>query len=429
MSPCADCLPAEVLVKIFSYLPCEDLVDSVQFVCTWWQQVSWVKQLWKFVVYQPDGGYKNVIQMLKLSPQLRILNLIFATVDNDLIHFITDSCPNLEHLHITWDSIYNNSDVAITRPVSQIKMLRLSWCKGPSLDFPYLDSAFPNLESLSIAQLRFNNKAFEHYLQKKQNTLHTLSIPCCTADDLSVLPCLSACTNLRNLCLYKVCNKVWSWKGAGYFPNISRLTLYCGDMSNVNDSSPLFGSFPNITELVLEFCEPSKKFFSIISRNCPQLQKLMLTLGNGLFAEEGLLIRDTLRALHLERLAHLYIDGNEFLTDEGIKHILWLMPGLIYLDLYHCKLLTTGCLKFICGMNKLEVLKFDLSNKPLLELKACDVKNKNLQLMVYNCPDDSCLDTLRQQHLRVCVTNYSICRLFFDDTRSSWFIHCCFWCS
>lgn len=400
-----DCLPLEVLVIIFTYLPRQDLARRVQFVCRRWQYASWDKSLWTSFIYNACGDAKETIDSLALFPRLRNLNLLFGSVNNDLIRYLSDSCPNLEVLQILWDSIYNCGEFTLIRPLLQIKKLILrSKCQS-YMDCEYLHRIFPNLEQLEIFRLLLIRTDIVQYLKTKRSSLQSLSIPCWTANGQCVLPCLSECENLKTLSLRQLCKDIEDLplKEVEHLSNISSLSIIDSNVNRGKGDLSVFNYFPNIFELKLFGCSQSSTYtLRIIGKQCPRLRRLDLTYSSKGPGEDFVGSDSTLEWAHcLECLTHLSIYGNVFLTDRSIQY-LQLIPKLTHLDLYECKRLTIDSLQVICGFDNLQLLKFDLNKQNTLRnLIADNIKNRDIQILFYNCKDLSGLDTLRRQQLRV----------------------------
>ncbi|XP_067010474.1 F-box/LRR-repeat protein 20 [Anabrus simplex] len=405
-------LPRDVLVKIFSYCSFNDLAKSFQFVCSWWQDASRERCLWKHFSYEPRGVTKEeIINMFRICPQLKAVNLMSVTIDEEIFLELIVNCPYLEVLSISWDAVYELINLAIIQPLTNIKTLKLSRKENMIIDFEHVNNIFPNLEHLEFDVLFCRLKDLMIYLQEKRNSLHTLSLPCCSDDGCCILPYTEACSNLKTLSLRNLCDSVESvsYDEVRHLKNITSLTFHYSDVGAEGEDGTVFKFFPNIVELRLYVCtQTSGKFLYELSLSCPALRKL--TISNEWHGLGSVLQDHNLEQLsNLKSLTHLTIRFNGFITDEGIKY-LEEIPCLTYLDLYDCEQVTIQCLKVVCSFSKLEVFKFDLQYNDLpIDLTTDYVKNKNLQLRFYNCNDLSVLQHLKKKFPNVGVIEENHC--------------------
>lgn len=89
-------LPPEMLVRIFSYLPLESLLDVLS-VCKRWQSINHCLYSWKDrpLVYDSDKTkYEDFVELVQ-EHSTKIRNILFRRVDYDKIHKILNLLPTL----------------------------------------------------------------------------------------------------------------------------------------------------------------------------------------------------------------------------------------------------------------------------------------------------------------------------------------------
>lgn len=406
-----DRLPLEILVMIFSFVPREDLARSVQFVCPRWKVACWDRSLWTSYLLTATGDCKTTIDSLAIFSGVRNLSLLRIAVFAPLFCYLKDSCPTIEKLCIYWEYIYNGKEL-MYNPLPQIRKLNLH-----SLDKLYLvprllHRMFPNLEHLELLQQFFTKADIAPYLKLKRFVLHTVTIACHTADGHCVLLSLAQCENLKKLRLFSLCEDVGNLpvKELQHFSSISSLTLEDSNVNHGRDDSSVLKFFSNISDLELRRCCASKAdTLLVVAKQCPRLLKLALTLCWNWREAASVGTEASLKWAHcLGSVTHLTIHSAFYMTDELLKYIKQI-PKLTHLDLYDNAHMTNDSLYVIYGFDKLQVCFFDLKKQDAPYITADDVKNRDLQLLLYRCKDLSWLDSLQRQHLRVGLVNNRPC--------------------
>ncbi|XP_067014672.2 F-box/LRR-repeat protein fbxl-1 [Anabrus simplex] len=408
MSARPEKLPAEILLKIFSYCSYSALVTCIPFVCRWWQEVWKDRTLWRCIVYRPICDRARIKYLLKLSPQFHAIDLSSCDLDFSIVETMVQCCQDIHQLcmpmHAFWDYV-KSKDTPI---FSNIKVLILTLEQHSSNDLEYLGDNLPNLEHLEF-QSHFCTKAdLIYFLEKKKHKLRTLGLYCITSDGYCVLPLLSVCTNLNTLSLREFCGNVRNrhLESVLQLRNVSSLALQYSSGFFFWGRVPTFTFFPNIVELQLyDYTVVGGDPFRVVAVNCPLLRKLS-------FHRSSSLQDRSLGNLHyFQKLTSVSILNNHCITDWGMQQ-LETVPELTYLDVYDCSKLTVECLKIICNFRNLQVLKFDLGHwdSPIdlkaggdrsLQLNVSDIKNRALHLMFYRWRDLTTFDHLRKENIRV----------------------------
>ncbi|XP_067012954.2 F-box/LRR-repeat protein fbxl-1 [Anabrus simplex] len=399
-------LPADVLLKIFSYCSYRDIV-KLQFVCRWWQQVSRHKHLWRYIMYKPDTSdtTKDIIGNLKASPELRTLDLSdveCSTVTKELAAEIVNTCPQLKQLSVCWYCLYKKFLFKMKIKILILEHHEYDFDVDVEDYFEHLHNCFPNVEHLDCSELNFEAKNFCKYLRKKGHSFHTLGFCCGESPGRHLfkncrLPYLSVCPNLKSLTLFDLCYEVGRLpvESVEHLKQISSLTIRQSLLDDANTYLSVFKYFPNLVGLELDKCILEKEQgLLIIANNCPLLEKL--TLSSVRICDE-----DLRYVPNFKKLTFLCLNGNHNITDACVTHLQAILE-LRYLDIRICHGLTPQCLLVLCSFAKLQTLKFDLLNRdPPADFGSSHVKNPDLHIMLYTCKDMKVLDRLRSQRLRI----------------------------
>ncbi|XP_067015338.2 uncharacterized protein [Anabrus simplex] len=402
MTSGADELPAEILLKIFSLCAYSDLVKSIPYVCSRWQEVWRDRHIWRSLVYKPTRNTKrtSIVALLRMRPHLRAVDFSKRSIRCDIVQILRDCCHEVERFCLSCNT-YSDMNRLVFSPVFlNIKVLVLTEKGIPRITLQYLSSYFPKLEHLECQVKYFSKSDLVLFLVKMQNQLHTLGLRCITSDGYCILPYLSLCSKLKTLSLRHVCPSLspehLPLEAVPHLKNISSLALENSSTNITIFSLATFKFFPNIKELYLHYYLRPTDIFDQVAMNFPHVEKLAFRYCYNLE-------NDTCEHLrHFDKLTSLSISYNDEITDDHVKHFKEISQ-LTHLELYACDKLTSESLIDCCGFSQLQVLKFDFHYNLPCKLEPSHVKNKNLRIIFYRCKELSIVENLKKGGVKVSV--------------------------
>ncbi|KAK7872166.1 hypothetical protein R5R35_001731 [Gryllus longicercus] len=428
-----DDLPDEILVEIFSYLTFEELVHSVQYVTSRWQEVTHDAQLWRHLAYSPswresDGQIASVLQQ---TPKLQtlilsqrgvrstVLNTFMESCPNlkrlefnnyqrlstSLLERIVQKCPNIEHLSIPNGVLSRKDQAEIIGQFTNLRVLDVGGWADP--DNPVflrpLAEGCPALQSIDLKDKMHTNDDLEYLLQKKKNQLHTLCVRWSSEEGKCTLPLLPICQTLKTLHVDSYCdtNIEAGFESLRSLKTVTSLTLCFLNNANINYVISIFNkkAMMQLVELHISYYENYEdRLAEVIVKNCPRLKHLCIK-------ECSSLTDDSVENFHtLKDLQKVNLYGSN-ITDKGVVHISK-CKHLKYLNLKCCIKLSEKSMELITRFTELQVLKLDFCDISGLPIGLIPSRLKNLRLFSVNyCKnvDQEALKQLKEQMPHLCI--------------------------
>ncbi|XP_067014834.2 F-box/LRR-repeat protein fbxl-1 [Anabrus simplex] len=406
----AETLPTEILERIFSYSTHEDVVLSIQNVCSRWRQVAQNSCLWEHLEYSPDRSmsWKKIVEILKISPKLQ--KLIIKQGDDSVLQAITDNCAELRKLELNWDRYLGVNFIEDLREKCQkIEYLHIGnkvlensrMCKAVG-NFTNLKVLIVNglharrvpinikpiagcmkLEHFEFQAYDFKMKDLHYLLFMRKDTLHTLGVCCCSKSGECVLPAVATC-KLKSLTLfdYWECRKnEEKIKYFGHLKTVRALTIegLCDKTSDRIEKIFENGNMSQLRDLRLYV----SRYFDdcitdVVSSNCPLLQTL--TLDNCREMSDA-----SLKNFHnFKELNSLTISGMNAVTNAGIFHLQDL-HNLNCLGIADCRLSKQGY-ESMLGLSTLRELRLWRQDLAEFPWNLIPRQMKYLRCLgIYNC--------------------------------------------
>lgn len=415
-----DDIPEEVLLKIFKYLPLQDIIFNVKLVCDRWLQLTNDISIWRDSVCTVDCKMENkdVINFLKQAPRLRHIELrktvsprVFVqlyvscpklttleidknqTLPLNVVKNITSLCVNLKSL-----SIHLNIIQGETQNLSKLKNLEHLIFK--SHDY----STFPDISLHPIGTFCHRLKqididlysAYEHDLQmflaQTKGRLLSLRIrfhmssfdtSCVIQNncDLKELYLLGSCNDEVHAKSFEAITKMKHLKV------LSLKNLLFAEPQHVADKF-YYSSLASLSKFELYWIQNSvyDSIVRAVCSNCPLIEELII---NQKIHTENILLSDYGIEL-LPELKHLHVF--ELSIENGPTNIKSNVIGM-------CKRLKKLKLHVLHYSSFFEINRNfgTLNNMVLLELEHCDLKQINV-------PDiPTCMPILTSLNLFECI--------------------------
>ncbi|XP_067004801.1 F-box/LRR-repeat protein fbxl-1 [Anabrus simplex] len=396
-------LPNDVLVEILSYVSFNDLIHSVQHVCTRWREVSGDIMLWRNRVYSPAYGESdvNIAGVLEQTPKLRTLiinergvrsmvlralaqhcphlrKLIFFEHQRLSVKFLkvlVSKCPNIESLSIPHMESSNLTKMKVIGRFSNLKDVCLGgWAdrEKPVVLKPLADGC-PSLQRLDLKGKMVMYDDFAYFLLKKKDQLESLDIKWGSADWKCLIPPLTLCTRLRKLLIidYSHLNIEAGFQALGSLHFITSLTLNYVNDADINCVTSVFkkNGLKQLEELrIIGYDSYDDRLADVIVKNCSKLKLLFL---KDCFNLSDQSVKNFHLLHHLESV-NLSSAG---ITDAGVAS-LTKCTKLKYLSLKHCGFLTETSMKLMIEFSNLRILKLD----------SCNIKGLPINLFSSHLP-------------------------------------------
>ncbi|GLH15367.1 Uncharacterized protein GBIM_19825 [Gryllus bimaculatus] len=366
-----DCLPDEVLVKVFSYLPAEDLAWEIPKVCKRWARVSEDSEVWRNKIYEPASftHYLSVADCLRRVPKLEGLSISHSapmeTVRN-VCKYLNMYSHNIKYLSLPVEvSKRFPLKSVMPKKLACLVTLNLRFCESFVVSqFLDLYSAqivtcvglCQNLQSLTLggliscdavafkaiavgcAKLQILDvKACEMnahgglkcLLKRENDTIISLGLSWSLQNNKRTLPLIAKyCHKLQKLSIIEPVGRyhfqppynVTSYDVAAlrHMTHLKELTLrrIKGNILEEFIELIVSGLFKNLEKLDFSYnLWVTNIFLVYIFRNCPNLKSLHFRCCCGLTS-------DAFPSIALLRhLEYLNLEGCERLRDEAIFHI------------------------------------------------------------------------------------------------------------
>lgn len=287
-----DTLPDEVLLRIFSFTTITDLLVSLPRVCARWRVISDDRELWRNIVFTV------------------CLN------DEDALLQLTESCPNVEILHLTGrfcrepDSFFSVSRLRRLRTLSLLQVtgvefqvsldplasgcpqlskleINVDSCTANSLE-KFLLSKNQQLTSLTMRWDSKTTRRFTHLLNTCKLSLLELKLLGChnvTVDADTALQDLQGQTRLKFLKVtggFRQSPTTPELIGSGHFSHIREIFLSCGKALDDTTVSALWNNCPDLDKVfLLRNTHLSDAALEDVHR-CPKLRVLDVSYCSGL---------------------------------------------------------------------------------------------------------------------------------------------------
>lgn len=221
------CLPREIILKIFTFIPQHELSCSLSRVCKSWNDYAFDPSLWKtinlcnyrsipsvnlcrliskasnlrkLVLHGRENISENEVTVFtEYTPHLKHLDLGFCPSINDtMLSIIVQNCPSLESINIEANTNLKTGSVQILSRCKHLKSMNFSHCFIENGDVYNLAK---NLEQITCCNIDgiswISNEPVIYLVQKHHKTLKELAIDGAEITD-ELYKSLSTCTNLTS---------------------------------------------------------------------------------------------------------------------------------------------------------------------------------------------------------------------------------------
>ncbi|XP_067006200.2 F-box and leucine-rich repeat protein 13 [Anabrus simplex] len=384
-------LPDELLVEIFASLAFDDLVHSVQYVCSRWRDVGQDHLLWRNRVYSPDWRLSDekIASVVRQTPKLQTLLLRKKGVKSVVLNAITqncpylrklefcdvqklsirvlknlfNNCPNLECLSLPSDVFFKDEQTKIVAQFPKLKILKIcGWVKeeDPCILLRIIADGCPALEHIDLGERKVTTHDLKYFLDKKGAQLHTFAVRWDNVDLKCNLPLLLGYPSLKSLNIrsFSEVETQAGFKALRSLKTLTSLTFGFLDNAKVNDLMGVFQekSMDQLEELRISFYyNYEDRLAEVIVKNCPKLKVLY-------FEECSNLTDISLKKLYtLQSLQDINLCCTG-VSDDGVTYITK-CKNLRYLNLDNCNNITEEGMKVMLDISELRVLK----------MRSCDV--------------------------------------------------------
>ncbi|XP_064599717.1 F-box/LRR-repeat protein fbxl-1-like isoform X2 [Liolophura sinensis] len=335
LSVTLDKLPDKVLLRVFSFLRQKEL-GKIARVCRKFRVIAYDSRLWKSVSLRPDysGLHINSMEALlaligiRFGPTLSYMELPSELITPQVLHELSNKCPNLKYLTLDFSSAMQLHD------------------------FNELN-AFPcNLRSLCIclSEVIF----LEGFMRRIYSCLSSLEV-------LHLIGTFEV-SNSEEEETYEVINIS---KIKAHTPNLRVVNLYGISFLDDTHVEMLSSNCIHLEALALNFCLRVKgSSFKILISKCKKLRTLLLQHAG---LEDQYMQRVPWENSHVSELD---LTSTE-LSTECLMDVLPRMPGFTFLGLGHCEFFNDMILEKMVEKGKLnKLMALDISNTPALSESA-----------------------------------------------------------
>lgn len=254
--------------------------------------------------YIKESQRLNILEFLRNQKRIVEIDLTeYNRIDQVIMKCICDEMPQLEHVKMYNSNL--NDEIAgylvsamMNGKLPKLQTLDLSYCRTLTSRFA-LDNltgqAYPSLRELKIDNLHIEDEAA---------VLITLTFPrlqvlsMAFAFQVTNVTLEAITTNLRHLQYLKLTNCPQLTEG---IPNIAKLQalriLHLIEIPNVNDQQLEAFDFLNLKELHLVRCNFTDAGVDAITRSCPSLEVLDLSMNDKITEKAVVMIGDRLKRL------------------------------------------------------------------------------------------------------------------------------------
>lgn len=399
MGLCTDInnLPDEVLLKCFSYIPIDDLVNAVQFVNKRWQALSNDTVLWKNRTLNIHCYHKesDIVDILQKAPQLRSF-CIERPVKTIIFEELSKNCSNITNLEVACrqrleknvmrklvlgcgkiESLtlpnYLFTNLKFVKIIAKMKMLKtLCLTELVKTDKPIilkpLAEGCPSLINLFIGTSWFRMDDLEEVVTSKRHQLESLNLRWCEMNRNSLNSIKKCGSSLKQLTLWDyyhyIPNAVQAFQDLHEMTNLQKLVMPSLSYMPTEAAINLFldNKLSLLKELDLRYSSDLEDtVLTAIIHGCPQLEKLHL-IGAGDITDASL--KDISKCLMLK---YIDLSGCVGLSWRAIWYVSECQE-LRELHLGHLQVNTLSqsldCLMLIKDLHVLNLEYSDVTNVP-----------------------------------------------------------------
>ncbi|XP_078683947.1 uncharacterized protein LOC144917597 isoform X2 [Branchiostoma floridae x Branchiostoma belcheri] len=358
-------LPAELVVRIFSYLTLKELCESAAPVCRAWYRHAHDPLLWQELDldFNHDVRAVDLCAMIRGAPLLKVLVMrgrneltitevsVFVkycgmlqqldmgfckVLDLTMLHIIVDSCPQLELVNVEGCDSIRDSCLTVLSRLPKLTVLNLSHCTSVTDDgVCHLVRHCPGLTSLNIDGIAWITDNAVQDIAACCPSMRQLYLDGDELTDVSITAVTDSCAQLELLDI-SFCEGVTdhSVQNIPKLQHLKHLRLKRGMQLSSAVMLHLFRgeALAGLTYLNLTECTAvNNGVVERISKCCVELRELYLCWCWDI-TEEGLEhIVNNLSKLH-----HLDLTGLDKISGACLTYVPSTLPHLTYLDLQQC---------------------------------------------------------------------------------------------
>eukprot|EP00058_Branchiostoma_floridae_P025823 XP_002611313.1 hypothetical protein BRAFLDRAFT_73295 [Branchiostoma floridae] len=357
-------LPAELVLRILSYLTPRELCGRVATVCRAWYRHAHDPLLWQELDldFNHDVRAVDLCAAIRRAPLLKVLVMrgrneltitevsVFVkycgmlqhldmgfckVLDLTMLHIIVDNCPQLELVNVEGCDSIRDSCLMVLSRLSKLKVLNLSHCTSVTDDgVSHLVRHCPGLTSLNIDGIAWITDSAVKDLAACCPSMRQLYLDGDELTDASIAAVTDSCSQLELLDI-SFCEGVTDY-------SVQNIPLSTAVMLHLFRSETLGGlTYLNLTECTAV----NNGVVGRIAKCCLALRELHLCWCWDI-TEEGLEhIINNLSNLH-----HLDLTGLDKITGACLTKVPSALPHLTFLNLQQCNTVQDEVLSTLVAM-------------------------------------------------------------------------------
>ncbi|XP_031563301.1 F-box/LRR-repeat protein 20-like [Actinia tenebrosa] len=356
LSPPMKALPDTVLLKVFSYLP-EEQVCKVASVCEAWKRVAYDSSLWESVDLRRFHTTLDEIRLTRLIrsrmiPLLQKLNLGGLSLSPRVFQILTKDCPKLKVLCLESVTFLENFNATENCFPNGLSTLDLRHSSGDESAFQVIAQNVRQVENLGLSDHCITSLIVSNDLDAvfpRLSNVRVLEFSYCVAlTDTMISDIALYSKSLRSLCLRR-CNTFQGASLALLIASCPLLTSLVLDGTCVNDSALRAVDWENsaLTEVDLSWCRHLSS--EGLKAMLPHLSKLrylrLCCVGYGHAVTDDLLY--VMSATRNQTLEILDMSYSGSVTDTALGYFAIEHEALLYLRMHHCRLITPKIMDLI----------------------------------------------------------------------------------
>lgn len=342
-------LPDTVLLKVFSYLP-EEQVCKVASVCEAWKRVAYDSSLWESVDLRRFHTSLDEIRLTRLIrsrmiPLLQKLNLGGLSLSPRVFQILTKDCPKLKVLCLESVTFLENFNATENCFPVGLSTLDLRHSSGDESAFQVIAQNVRDVENLGLSDHYITSLIASNDIETmfpRLSNVRVLEFSYCVAlTDTMMVNIALYCKSIRSICLRR-CN---TFQGASLAPLIEScplLTSLVLDGTCVSDSALRAVDWEDsaLTEVDLSWCRHlSPEGLKSMLPHLPKLRYLRLCcVGYGHAVTDDLLY--DMSATRNQNLEILDMSYSSSITDTALGYFTIEHEALLYLRMHHCRMIT-----------------------------------------------------------------------------------------